>query len=83
MNRWFWFVFRHPFIAAGLAGLVGFAVAIRLDFSVKVAAIAGLGLIVFVLVLWWPRHGLHSRDVDQWLSDEDPRVRKPDPKTDG
>ncbi len=83
MNRWFWFVFRHPFIAAALAGLVGFAASNRLGYSIKVGIVAGLGLVVFVLVLWWPRHGVHSRDVDVWLADEDPRVRKPGRTTDG
>jgi len=81
MKGLMWLGYRHPFLSSLGAGLVMFAIATRLGFSETIGAIEGFALAVFILVLWWPRHGVLSRRVLDWLEDSDPRVAKPDPPT--
>ena len=74
-----WWTFRHPFLATGLAALAVVGMNVRLGYSLKTGLIWGSCMAVFVLVLWWPRHGVLSRQTQFWLDDDDPRVVKPDP----
>lgn len=82
MNGLSWFAYRHPFIAALGAGLAAFGIASRRiageswPFTVALFMAVLTGSVI--LVMWWPRRGVLSRNVDAWLADDDPRVVKPD-----
>jgi hypothetical protein len=78
MNRVSWFSYRHPFVAAVLAGVFGTALASIYGVTGAWSLATGVVTMAVILAMWWPRKGALSRDVDDWLSDEDPRVRKPD-----
>ena len=79
MKGLMWFAFRHPFATSLLAALAIFGTSTRLGYSTRVAVVEGLLLMIFVLILWWPRRGYLSRRVLSWLDDDDPRVAKPGP----
>lgn len=77
MNRVSWFAFRHPFVTAvgAVAVMLGAA---RVYGSPTSWGVVGAVLVAIgVLVMWWPKHGVLTRDVRDWLDDDDPRVVKP------
>ena len=77
MNERTWFAYRHPFLAAGLAAASMIGVSRLYGDSTTWGVVAAVLVAVAVLVMWWPRHGVFTRDVDAWLDDDDPRVVKP------
>lgn len=72
-----WWAFKHPFLASAVAGVGMFGLGLRRDASVGWAVFWALLVALGVLVMWWPGRGLLSRDVEAWIEDPDPRVRKP------
>jgi hypothetical protein len=77
MQRQHWLAFRHPFLSAavGAAGVV--AMWLMNGSALSTSVIAGLAVAAFILVLWWPRRGVLTRQAHDWLDDDDPRVVKP------
>lgn len=79
MNRVSWFAYRHPFVAAGLGTTAAVGMGLLYGAPVSWAIVVGVVTGVGGLIMWWPSRGVLARDVDDWMSETDPRVRKPDP----